>query len=159
MEMMYVDLSVARTTYEKMMREMTDTIEIKRLEHKLRRGKKETKLTLLQQKIDENPVFKNLKVQIIRGAIVITAALNNPLVANALDLDRIKHSLDPMIDALQALGYPVALLAITGGCLVMTFNKRLGIKIIRDAAIAFLLLQFVPGLMGILVEVGRAFRG
>lgn len=72
--------------------------------------------------------------------------------------DKIVSALNPLIDMIQGLGYPLAILSMSGGAITMMFNKRAGIRIIKDTGIAYLALQIIPGLMKILVEVGRALR-
>lgn len=71
---------------------------------------------------------------------------------------KIVSALNPLIDMIQGLGYPLAILSMSGGAITMMFNKRAGIRIIKDTSIAYLALQIIPGLMKILVEVGRALR-
>jgi hypothetical protein len=95
-------------------------------------------------------------IEITQTALVITVSLATPV--NAAASDKIISALNPLIDLVQAMGYPLAVLSMTGGAITMMFNKRLGVKIIKDTAIAFLVLQFVPGLMKILLDVGRALR-
>lgn len=72
--------------------------------------------------------------------------------------DKIVSALNPLVDLIQGLGYPLAILSMSGGAITMMFNKRAGIRIIKDTGIAYLALQIIPGLMKILVEVGRALR-
>jgi hypothetical protein len=72
--------------------------------------------------------------------------------------DKVITALNPLIDLIQSLGYPLAILSMSGGAITMMFNKRAGIRIIKDTGIAYLALQIIPGLMKILVEVGRALR-
>ena len=71
--------------------------------------------------------------------------------------DKVITALNPLIDLIQSLGYPLAILSMSGGAITMMFNKRAGIRI-KDTGIAYLALQIIPGLMKILVEVGRALR-
>lgn len=72
--------------------------------------------------------------------------------------DKIVSALNPLIDMIQGLGYPLAILSMSGGAITMMFNKRAGIRIIKDTGIAYLALQIIPGLMKILVEVRRTLR-
>lgn len=95
-------------------------------------------------------------IEITGTTLIITITNINPV--SAASSDKIISALNPLIDLVQGIGYPLAVLSMTGGAITMMFNKRLGVKIIKDTAIAFLVLQFVPGLMKILLEVGRALR-
>lgn len=99
-------------------------------------------------------------VKVTQTALVITIAFPTPVSAAPLNIgDKIVTALNPLVDAIQALGYPLAMISMAGGAITMMFNKKLGVRIIKDTIIAFLVLQFLPGLMGILVEIGRALRG
>ncbi|MET7040489.1 TrbC/VirB2 family protein [Clostridium botulinum] len=95
-------------------------------------------------------------VETTATTITITLLCNTP--ASAGDFDKIAGALNPLLDLIQALGYPVAVLSMSGGAITMMFNKRMGIRIIKDTAVAYLVLQFVPGLMKILMDVGKAIR-
>ncbi|MCJ8173258.1 hypothetical protein [Clostridium botulinum] len=123
---------------------------------------------MLQDKLDE--VLFNYKmnstttqqqkiktlVETTATTITITLLFNTPV--NAGGFDKIAGALNPLLDLIQALGYPVAVLSMSGGAITMMFNKRMGVRIIKDTAVAYLVLQFVPGLMKILMDVGKAIR-
>lgn len=67
------------------------------------------------------------------------------------------HAFDPLIEIIQSLAYPVGFVMICAGFLViMTGNKTKGLHIIKWAALGFLGMQFAPGLMTLLGEVGRS---
>ncbi|AJD30391.1 MULTISPECIES: TrbC/VirB2 family protein [Clostridium] len=95
-------------------------------------------------------------VETTATTITITLLCNTP--ASAGSFDKIAGALNPLLDLIQALGYPVAVLSMSGGAITMMFNKRMGVRIIKDTAVAYLVLQFVPGLMKILMDVGKAIR-
>lgn len=95
-------------------------------------------------------------VKITETTLTITLALNGTAYASVGD--KVIDALNPLLDLVQSLGYPLAVLSMSGGAITMMFNKRMGVKIIKETGIAYLILQFVPGLMKILVEVGRALR-
>ncbi|MDU6337851.1 MAG: bacitracin ABC transporter ATP-binding protein [Clostridium sporogenes] len=95
-------------------------------------------------------------VETTATTITITLLCNTP--ASAGGFDKIAGALNPLLDLIQALGYPVAVLSMSGGAITMMFNKRMGVRIIKDTAVAYLVLQFVPGLMKILMDVGKAIR-
>ncbi len=106
-------------------------------------------ITTQQQKI-------KALVETTATTITITLLCNTPVSAGGFD--KIVGALNPLLDLIQALGYPVAVLSMSGGAITMMFNKRIGIRIIKDTAVAYLVLQFVPGLMKILMDVGKAIR-
>ncbi|MCL6586961.1 MAG: hypothetical protein K6T72_10700 [Anoxybacillus sp.] len=71
--------------------------------------------------------------------------------------DKIIHAFDPLIELVQALAYPVGFTMICAGFLViMTGNRHKGLHIIKWAAIGFIGMQFAPGIMSILLEVGKS---
>ncbi|WP_446663284.1 hypothetical protein [Geobacillus sp. CCR] len=71
--------------------------------------------------------------------------------------DKIIHAFDPLVEIIQALAYPVGFTMICAGFLViMTGNRHKGLHIIKWAAIGFIGMQFAPGIMSILVEVGKS---
>lgn len=100
-------------------------------------------------------------VKLTESALIISFVVTNPTKAFALETDiaaKVKHALDPIVDLIQALGYPIAVISMSGGAITMMFNKKLGLRIIKGTVIGFLVLQFIPGLMSLLVDVGRAIR-
>ena len=72
---------------------------------------------------------------------------------------RITRAFNPLIDVAQAVSYPVCFLMATGSfLLIMTGNRERGLQMLKSAAIGYIGLQFVPSIMQILIEVGRAMR-
>lgn len=70
---------------------------------------------------------------------------------------KIISAFTPIVDIIQGLAYPVGFIMITAGALVvMTGNRQKGMQMIKWAAIGYLLMMFCPGIMQILVEVGKA---
>jgi len=75
--------------------------------------------------------------------------------ANAIQ-DKIIHSFDPLIEVISAMAYPLGFVMMTAGFLViMTGNKSKGLHLIKWAALGFIGMQFIPGIMSILMEVGK----
>lgn len=64
----------------------------------------------------------------------------------------------PVVDVMKGLGQPIVYLVETAGVLTMFFDKRKGIKIMKDGAIAYLVLQFLPIFLTLLSEVGGAIE-
>ncbi|MCY6372490.1 bacitracin ABC transporter ATP-binding protein [Clostridium ganghwense] len=95
-------------------------------------------------------------VKVTETTLTITLVLNGTAYASVGD--KVIAALNPLLDLVQSLGYPLAVLSMSGGAIIMMFNKRMGVRIIKETGIAYLVLQFVPGLMKILAEVGRALR-
>lgn len=82
-------------------------------------------------------------IKVVQTAAILTITIATPVQASTMS-DKIIHALDPFIELIGALGYPLCTLSLMGGAITMMFNKRLGIKIIKDTAIAYILLQFAP---------------
>ncbi|KEI94942.1 bacitracin ABC transporter ATP-binding protein (plasmid) [Clostridium botulinum A2B3 87] len=122
----------------------------------------------LQNKLDEtifnykmnNAISKQQKIKtfVDTTATTLTVTLLFTTPVSAVGFDKITGALNPLIDLIQALGYPLAVLSMSGGAITMMFNKRMGVRIIKDTAVAYLVLQFVPGLMKILMDIGKAIR-
>ncbi|WP_407301619.1 bacitracin ABC transporter ATP-binding protein [Clostridium botulinum] len=122
----------------------------------------------LQDKLDEaifnykmnNAISKQQKIKTFvdttTTTLTVTLLFTTPV--SAVGFDKITGALNPLIDLIQALGYPLAVLSMSGGAITMMFNKRMGVRIIKDTAVAYLVLQFVPGLMKILMDIGKAIR-
>ncbi|KOY65384.1 TrbC/VirB2 family protein [Clostridium sporogenes] len=122
----------------------------------------------LQDKLDEaifnykmnNTISEQQKIKtfVDTTATTLTVTLLFTTPVSAVGFDKITGALNPLIDLIQALGYPLAVLSMSGGAITMMFNKRMGVRIIKDTAVAYLVLQFVPGLMKILMDIGKAIR-
>lgn len=95
------------------------------------------------------------------AATSLTAGLLSyaPLTAAAGIGERVARAFDPLIEVAQALGYPVSLtMMVAGGLVIATGNRHKGLNMIKWAAIGFIVVQFAPGIMVILMEVGRAIK-
>lgn len=80
-----------------------------------------------------------------------------PVYAGALS-GKIIAACQPIIELIQGLGYPVCLCTMTAGGVTMAFNRRKGMQLIKDGAIAYVVIQFVPMIMNLLVDVGAAAK-
>ena len=97
-----------------------------------------------------------MTVGALAGATIVTMTKSESVLASSMS-NTIINAFDPLIEVVQGLGYPVGFIMICAGALViMTGNKQKGLNMIKWAAIGFILLQFAPALMKILVQVGRA---
>lgn len=62
----------------------------------------------------------------------------------------------PLVDMIQALAYPIALVMLTGGALMFMINQKdKGISLIQNACIGYILVQLMPILMQMLVGIGN----
>jgi hypothetical protein len=69
--------------------------------------------------------------------------------------DVVMKAFNPLISALQGLSEPVCFLVILSGGLIFAFDRNKGLKLIKQGATAYLLIQFLPSLLGILKQVGK----
>jgi hypothetical protein len=108
----------------------------------------------------DNAQLKQIRKSLILGAsataihIIIGTAC--PVFAAGGIANNIIQACQPIIELIQGLGYPVCLCVMTGGGVTMAFNRRKGIQLIKDGAIAYIVIQFVPLIMKLLVQVGGA---
>ena len=70
--------------------------------------------------------------------------------------EQIVEAFMPLVDMIQALSYPVALVMLTGGALMFMINQKdRGISLIQNASIGYILVQLMPLLMELLVGIGK----
>lgn len=97
-------------------------------------------------------------IEVTATSFMITITNAFSVSADSSTVEKVTNAINPLIDMVQALGYPLTMLSITAGAIVMIFSKKIGLRIIKDTIIAFLVLQFVPSLLMILMEIGKALR-
>jgi hypothetical protein len=67
--------------------------------------------------------------------------------------DKMLHAFDPLINLVQALAYPVAMVVVLGGALfIMIGNKEKGFSMMQGAGLGYVLVQMTPMVLNILVE-------
>jgi len=71
--------------------------------------------------------------------------------------EQIVNAFQPLVDMIQALSYPIALVMLTGGALLFMINQKdKGISLIQNASIGYILVQLMPLMMQLLVGIGGA---
>lgn len=93
----------------------------------------------------------------------VTVAACNTSMAYAKDYsniaDKMKEGLNPIIELLAGLGYPLTYaMLIVGAIMIITGKKSKGLEVIKWACIGYIGLQFVPFLLNLLAEIGRDMR-
>jgi hypothetical protein len=69
--------------------------------------------------------------------------------------EKIVEAFMPLVDVIQALSYPIALVMLTGGALLFMINQKdRGVSLIQNASIGYILVQLMPMLMQILIGIG-----
>ncbi|QVY60907.1 hypothetical protein [Cytobacillus gottheilii] len=72
-------------------------------------------------------------------------------------LEVIAHALDPLIDLMVALSFPVCSIIIVGSCFFFMLGKsERGWSGIQNAGLGYVLIQIMPMLLGVLKEIGSA---
>ncbi|MBT2717954.1 hypothetical protein [Bacillus sp. ISL-57] len=72
-------------------------------------------------------------------------------------LSTLAHVLDPVVDILVALSFPVASVIIVGACFYFMFNNaEKAWSMIQSAGLGYVLIQVSPLILKVLKEVGNA---
>ena len=67
------------------------------------------------------------------------------------------HAFWPIISLLQGIAFPVAFLGMAGGMLMISVGqRRKGLDMVKWAAIGYIGMQLVPGMMEMLGQVGHS---
>lgn len=72
-------------------------------------------------------------------------------------LQALAHVLDPVIDILVALSFPVASVVIVGACFLFMFgNSEKAWGMIQNAGLGYVLVQVSPLILNVLKQIGNA---
>ncbi|WP_205161161.1 hypothetical protein [Niallia nealsonii] len=72
-------------------------------------------------------------------------------------LSMIAHALDPLVDVLVALSFPVASVIIVGACFFFMFDKSdKAWGMITNAGLGYVLIQISPLILNVLKQIGSA---
>ncbi|MED5102416.1 hypothetical protein P9858_20000 [Niallia circulans] len=72
-------------------------------------------------------------------------------------LSTLAHTLDPLVDVLVALSFPVASVIIVGGCFFfMLGNSEKAWSTIQNAGLGYVLIQISPLILNVLKQIGGA---
>ncbi|MBO1515510.1 hypothetical protein [Metabacillus bambusae] len=67
------------------------------------------------------------------------------------------HALDPLVDLMVALSFPISSVIIIGACFFFMFGKsERAWSSIMNAGLGYVLIQIMPLLLNVLKEVGGA---
>lgn len=105
------------------------------------------------------PVVPDILPAAAAGALATMALARPETVMAAAMSAKIMHAFSPLISALQALSYPVSFLGMGTGMLLISVGQRhRGISMIKWAAIGYIGMQLVPGIMEMVAQVGEAMK-
>jgi hypothetical protein len=72
-------------------------------------------------------------------------------------LSTLAHALDPVVDILVALSFPIASVVIVGSCFLFMFgNSEKAWTGIQNAGLGYVLIQISPVILNVLKQVGNA---
>jgi hypothetical protein len=72
-------------------------------------------------------------------------------------LSTLAHVLDPVVDILVALSFPIASVIIVGSCFQFMFDRAdKGWQMIQNAGLGYVLIQVSPLILNVLKQVGNA---
>jgi len=72
-------------------------------------------------------------------------------------LEIIAHALDPLVDLMVALSFPIASVVIIGSCFFFMFGKgERAWSGIQNAGLGYILIQIMPMLLKVLKDIGSA---
>lgn len=75
---------------------------------------------------------------------------------NGLVTAKVIRAFDPLIELVKALSYPIGLtMMLGGGMFVMVGNSERGLGMIQKAGLGYVLIQMLPVLMDLLVEIAK----
>jgi len=112
-----------------------------------------------KQERDYKPL---IKACVITGVTVLSLTFGDVsfAAANAVDgaiAEKVVRAFQPVIDLVQALSYPIGLVMMLGGGLfVMIGNSEKGLGMVQKAGIGYILVQILPLLMDLLVEIAKS---
>ncbi|WP_251529872.1 hypothetical protein [Metabacillus litoralis] len=71
--------------------------------------------------------------------------------------EKVVHAFEPIVSLVQEFSYPIGLVVMLGGGLfVMIGNRDKGFSLIQQARIGYILVQSLPMLMDMLVEIAKS---
>ncbi|MFJ5625608.1 hypothetical protein ACIQD3_23700 [Peribacillus loiseleuriae] len=72
-------------------------------------------------------------------------------------METIAHTLDPLVDLMVALSFPVGSVLIVGACFFFMLGKsERAWSGIQNAGLGYILVQIMPVLLNVLKEIGNA---
>ena len=73
-------------------------------------------------------------------------------------IETLAHALDPLVDILVALSFPVASVIIVGSCFFFMIGRsEKGWSAIMNAGLGYVLIQISPLILNMLKDIGSAF--
>lgn len=138
------------------------------------RNKKETVIPVKESRFEyKNETIESLSVlgglsliplamRPITQAIPVSASMTSPVYSSQAVPStgemtaKLMHAFDPLISLIQAVAYPIALVVVLGGAImVMMRNPEKGFSMMQSAGLGYILVQMAPMVLNILVEATK----
>ena len=103
-----------------------------------------------------------VKGTVIAGTLVLSLTFGDVSFAsagtvNAVVTEKVVNAFNPLIELVQALSYPIGLtMMLGGGLFIMIGNNDRGLGMIQKAGLGYVLIQMLPLLMDLLVEIAKS---
>lgn len=112
---------------------------------------------------EPKPIMKYVvKGAVVAGVITLHLTFGNvpSALAGAIDAAvtaKVANAFDPLIQLVQALSYPIGMvMMLGGGIFIMIGNSERGLGMIQKAGVGYILIQMLPLLMDLLVEIAKS---
>jgi hypothetical protein len=108
------------------------------------------------------PIKPIVKACVTAGVIVLSLTFGDVSLAAAGTIDgavtaKVVNAFAPLVELVKALSYPISLVMMLGGGLfVMIGNSERGFGMIQKAGLGYVLVQMLPMLMDLLVEIAKS---
>jgi hypothetical protein len=105
---------------------------------------------------------KAIKIGVTVGVTVLSLTFGDVSFAAAgavqgVVAERVVAAFEPLVELVKALSYPIGLVMMMGGGLtVMIGNSDRGFGMIQKAGLGYVLIQMLPILMDLLVEIAKS---
>lgn len=113
----------------------------------------------VEKKVDIKPI---IKIGVAAGVTILSLSFGDVsfAAANAIDgavTAKVVGAFSPLVELVKALSYPISLVMMLGGGLfVMIGNSDKGFSMIQKAGLGYVLVQMLPLLMDLLVEIAKS---
>ncbi|MDQ0268850.1 hypothetical protein [Cytobacillus purgationiresistens] len=113
----------------------------------------------VEQKVEWKPM---VKICVVAGVTILSLTFGDVSLASAAAIDgvvtaKVINAFNPLVELVKALSYPISLVVMLGGGLfVMIGNSDKGFEMIQKAGLGYILVQMLPLLMDLLVEIAKS---
>jgi hypothetical protein len=113
-----------------------------------------------EYEIKNKNMFNKIALSSILPLAITTPAFAESDLSNVISsklYEKVIHAFDPLVVLVQALSYPIGLTVMLGGGLfIMIGNREKGFSLIQQAGMGYILVQMLPLLMDLLVDISKA---